>query len=261
MITNRLVHGMVLLLMLSLGADDAWSAPEQRYINSIAMELVLIPSGSFMMGAEIASRSVSNDEIPQHKITISQPFYLGKYEVTQSQWMAVMDRNPSKFIGPMLPVDSVSWVDVQAFIQRLNAKEGSDSYRLPTEAEWEYAARAGTNTPWYWGNSADEVDQYAWYNGNSDKQTHPVGQLRPNAWGLHDMLGNVWEWVSDRHDSKYYARSPPVDPTGPGTGSAWVCRGGGWSYGPRALRAANRIGQPPEFRDANMGFRLVRNVP
>ncbi|MEO5354197.1 MAG: formylglycine-generating enzyme family protein [Magnetococcus sp. XQGC-1] len=258
--TNRMIYSIIFLSMLAI-PGFARSEPAKSHVNSIGMEFVLIPAGSFMMGSNVASRAVSNDEIPQHPITISRPFYLGKYEVTQSQWLAIMEQNPSKFIGGSLPVDNVSWVAVQTFIQRLNAKEGGVAYRLPTEAEWEYAARAGSDTTWYWGNSADEAERYAWYNSNANKQTHPVGQLQPNAWGLYDMLGNVWEWVSDRHDSKYYARSPRTDPTGPDTGSSWVYRGGSWSQGPRALRSANRIGRAPDFRDADMGVRLARNIP
>ncbi|MBF0462989.1 MAG: formylglycine-generating enzyme family protein [Magnetococcales bacterium] len=258
--TNLLLRGMISLFILMV-PELVLSDPAKTYTNSIAMEFVLIPSGSFMMGADIAARDVSNDETPQHPVAISQPFYLGKYEVTQAQWMAVMEKNPSTSQGATLPVENVSWLDVQTFIQRLNAREGSEVYRLPTEAEWEYAARAGTNTTWYWGNSAEGVEQYAWYKGNSNRQTHPVGQLEPNAWGLYDMLGNVWEWVMDRHDSKYYAKSPRTDPTGPSTGPYMVYRGGSCSYGPRALRSANRIGQAPDFRDADVGFRLARTIP
>lgn len=260
MSTTRRIRGILFLLILAT-SEWAWSDLDGSYTNSIEMAFVLVPSGSFMMGSGTHTRSVSNDEVPQHPIRISRPFYLGKYEVTQGQWVAVMERNPSKFKGSMLPVENVSWMDVQIFIQRLNAREGSEVYRLPTEAEWEYAARAGTDTTWYWGNSAEGVERYAWHSGNAERQTHPVGQLAANAWGLHDMLGNVWEWVSDRHGSRYYAQSPDTDPAGPGTGSHWVCRGGSWSYGPRDLRSANRVGQPPDFRNADLGFRLVRSAP
>ena len=157
--------------------------------NSIGMELVRMPAGEFMMGSD-ADRP---DEKPLHKVTISQPFYLGKYEVTQAQWQEVMGTNPSHFKGdPNRPVERVSWKMVQEFISKLNAREGHTLYRLPTEAEWEYAARAGSTTKYYFGDDDALLEQYAWYNKNDKGATHPVGQLKPNAWDLYDMMGNVW---------------------------------------------------------------------
>ena len=149
--------------------------------------------------------------------------------MTQGQWQAVMGSNPSQFTGdPNRPVENVSWDDVQEFIRRLNAREGGATYRLPTEAEWEYAARAGTTTRWSFGDDASQLGRYAWHDGNAGGQTHPVGQLQPNPWGLYDMHGNVWEWVQDWYGK--YASGTAVDPAGPSSGSYHVFRGGGWGY-------------------------------
>src|SRR5262249_24141391 len=152
------------------------------------------PGGEFLMG----SADGYGDERPVHTVRISQPFYLGQYAVTQGQWQAVMGSNPSQFTGdPNRPVETVSWEDVQEFIRRLHAREGGATYRLPTEAEWEYAARAGSTTAYGFGDDPRQLSEYAWYSENAGRQTHPVGQLKPNAWGLYDMHGNVWEWVQD----------------------------------------------------------------
>jgi formylglycine-generating enzyme required for sulfatase activity len=179
---------------------------------------------------------------------------LGKYEVTQQQWMAVMGDNPSKFKGRSNPVEQVSWDDVQDFIRRLNQKEGTNKYRLPTEAEWEYAARAGTTSTWSFGDDASDTGRYAWYR---DNRTHPVGQKQPNAWGLHDMHGNAYEWVQDWYDDGYYARSPGTDPKGPSTGAFRVLRGGGWGDSARFLRSASRSYNAPDSRPGDLGFRLA----
>jgi formylglycine-generating enzyme required for sulfatase activity len=177
-------------------ANPPASAARERITNIIGMEFVLIPAGSFTMGDD--GESADDDEKPRHRVTISQPFYLGKYEVTQMQWAVVMGNNPSRFKELSNPVENVSWNDVQEFIRRLNQMLlGARKYRLPTEAEWEYAARAGTTSAYSFGDDAGNLYRYAWYKGNSEDKTHPVGQRDPNAWGLHDMHGNVWEWVED----------------------------------------------------------------
>jgi formylglycine-generating enzyme required for sulfatase activity/uncharacterized caspase-like protein len=195
--------------------------------NSIGMEFVPIPAGTFQMGSN--DWDARDDEKPVHRVHITQPFYLGKYEVTQGQWLVVMGTNLSKFAGdPNLPVESVSWDDVQEFIRRLNNQAGGTTYRLPTEAEWEYAARAGTTTRWSFGDDANQLGRYAWYEGNAGRRTHPVVQLQPNAWGLYDMYGNVWEWVQDWYGK--YASDAAVDPAGPSTGSSRVIRGGCWLW-------------------------------
>jgi formylglycine-generating enzyme required for sulfatase activity len=220
--------------------------------NSIGMELVLIQAGTFQMGS--TDSGADDDEKPVHTVRISRPFYLGQYEVTQAQWEAVMGNNPSKFKGdPSHPVEQVSWDNVQEFIRRLNAKEGGARYRLPTEAEWEYAARAGSTTVYSFGDSASQLGQSAWYEDNADGATHPVGRLQPNAWGLYDMHGNVWEWVQDWYGP--YASSTVTDPTGPQSGGP-VCRGGSWG------RPARPVGGRGNVRPKRLpfGFRLLREV-
>ena len=160
----------------------------------------------------------NDDEKPMHEVRISKPFYLGKYEVTQGQWQAVMGNNPSRFKGdPNRPVEQVAWEDVQAFMRKLNAIEGGTTYRLPTEAEWEYAARAGTTTAYSFGDDPRLLGEYAWYSENAKGKTHPVGQKKSNAWGLHDMHGNVWEWVQDWY-SKPYPSGTVTESAGAGLG-------------------------------------------
>jgi formylglycine-generating enzyme required for sulfatase activity len=230
---------------------------DKTVTNSIGMEFILIPSGSFLMGADKNVENAFGNETPQHQVTISQPFYLGKYEVTQREWTAVMGGNPSEFKGESNPVENVSWDNVQTFIQRLNQKEGTNKYRLPTDAEWEYAARARTTSQYSFGDNADSLEQYAWYSRNSGGKTHPVGQKEPNPWGLHDMHGNVWEWGQDWYDKSYYAQSPASDPHGPSEGLIRVLRGGGWLDGARYQRSTYRYGQPPGMRMSYFGFRLA----
>ncbi len=210
------------------------------------MEFVKIPSGSFMMGGD-----KSEDEKPIHQVTISNDFYMGKYEVTQAQWKVVMSSNPSNFKGDNLPVENVSWEDAQEFIKKLNAK-GEGTYRLPTEAEWEYAARSGTTD-----NYAGNLDAMAWYDKNSDSKSHEVGMKQANAWGLYDMHGNVWEWCEDLYGA--YSSSAQTDPTGEISGSTRLLRGGGWSTGAAGLRSAFRGVNSPSHRNTNLGFRVVRN--
>jgi formylglycine-generating enzyme required for sulfatase activity len=224
--------------------------------NSIGMEFVLIQAGEFQMGASDGDK----DEQPVHTVRISKPFYLGKYEVTQAQWQAVMGNNPSRFTGDATrPVENVSWEDVQEFIRRLNTKEGGATYRLPTEAEWEYAARAGTTTAYSFGNDKGQLSQYAWYGDTSGSQTHPVGTLKPNAWGLYDMHGNVWEWVQDWYGP--YTAAAAVDPAGPSSGSYRVNRGGSWRYLTSHCRSACRGHWSPGYRYDHLGCRLLRLVP
>jgi formylglycine-generating enzyme required for sulfatase activity len=227
--------------------------------NTIDTEFILIPAGAFTMCADKNSEEADDDETPPHRVTLSQPFYLGKYPVTQAEWEAVMGSNPSQFKGRGNPVENVSWNDVQTFIQGLNAKEGTDKYRLPTEAEWEYAARAGTKSAYSFGDDAGQSGQYAWYQDNSCNQTHPVGQKPPNPWGLYDMHGNVCEWVKDWYDKSYYRRSPATDPAGPSSGDFRVLRGGSWHDSARRLRSANRNRGKPDYRFEFLGFRLARS--
>ena len=224
--------------------------------NTIGIEFVLIQAGEFLMG----SNSDKDSAKPPHQVRISKPFYLGQYEMTQGQWQAVMGNNPSSFKGDaMLPVENVSWEDVQEFLRRLNAREGGPKYRLPTEAEWEYAARAGTTTAYSFGDSERQLGGYAWCGEGTE--THPVGQKKPNAWGLYDMHGNVWEWVQDWYGP--YKAGAAVDPAGPSSGSNRVYRGGSWFGSTWDCRSANRVSEVPSGRgysDAVLGFRLLREV-
>ena len=220
-----------------------------------AMEFARIPAGTFVMGSPEDEEGRYDREGPQHEVRISQDFWIGKYEVTQAEWEAVTGKNPSHFkdCGARCPVEQVSWEDAQEFIRKLNEREFGSGYvyRLPTEAEWEYAARAGTT-----GARHGELDEIAWYYDNSTGTTHPVGQKRANAWGLHDMLGNVWEWTADWFGD--YPGGAVTDPTGPSTGSGRVLRGGGWCYYAWYVRSANRSGHSPGRRSGYIGFRLVR---
>lgn len=227
--------------------------------NSIGMEFVLIPAGEFLMG----SNGGVSDENPVHTVRLSKPFYLGKYEVMQGQWQAVMGNNPSYFKGdPNLPVEQVSWDDVQEFIRKLNAKEGGTKYRLPTESEWEYVARAGTTTAYSFGDNPRQLGEYAWYYENSGSKTHPVGQKKPNPWGLYDMHGNVWEWVQDRYQDRYSAYTSAVvtDPQGPSSGSGRVARGGSWNCSAHGCRSADRGYVVPGNRHGFLGVRLLRTA-
>ncbi|CAK0738253.1 formylglycine-generating enzyme [Gammaproteobacteria bacterium] len=231
--------------------------PLPTFINSIGMEFVRIPSGSFLMGND---RAQPLDEFPRHQVTISKPFYLGKYEVTQTQWEAIMESNPSKFKGEHQPVEYVSWDEVQRFILLLNTKERTTAYRLPTEAEWEYAAKAGTTTGWYWGNNLNAVNRYEWYEENSNEQTHPVGKLQPNPWGLDDMLGNVMKWTQDRYDDAYYSFSPSTDPTGPEEGESRVYRGANWLVCAANIRPELRGYATPDDLGRTIGFRVAMTL-
>jgi formylglycine-generating enzyme required for sulfatase activity len=227
--------------------------------NSIGMQFVLIPAGEFMMG----SNDGDSDERPVHRVLLTKPFYLGKYEVTQGEWERVMgNNNPSQYKGdPRRPVESVSWDALQEFIKRINARESGARYRLPTEAEWEYAARAGSTTVHSFGNDAAQLGYYAWYGDNAGSSTHPVGQKLSNAWGLHDIHGNVWEWVQDWYSDKYYAQSPPENPPGPQPGSNRVARGGSWGAGAWGCRSADRNNDAPGSRGGDLGFRLLSTWP
>ena len=178
-----------------------------------SMEFVKIAAGEFMMGCSVGDIDCNDDERPIHRVQITKPFEIGKYEVTQAQWQAVMGSNPSTIKGDDRPVESISKIEAEDFLNKLNQRNDGYRYRLPTEAEWEYAARAGSKEPY-----ASRLDDIAWYAGNSDDETHPVGQKKPNAWGLYDTQGNVRELVADLYGNNYYSNSPVADPTGPAPG-------------------------------------------
>ena len=219
--------------------------------NSIGMKLVLIPAGEFMMG----SSDGNGHEMPPHRVRITKPFYLGLTQVTQGQYERVIGENPSCFDGNPRPVEQVSWNDAVEFCGQLSDKEGK-TYRLPTEAEWEYACRAGSTGRYCFGDSESQLDLYAWYDDNSGRETHAVAQKKANAWGLCDMHGNVWEWCSDWYDSDYYGRSPTSDPRGPSSGSYRVFRGGSWFSLARYCRCAFRNCNSPGDEDFSLGFRV-----
>ncbi|MBO7279514.1 MAG: formylglycine-generating enzyme family protein [Bacteroidales bacterium] len=217
--------------------------------------MVFVEGGTFQMGATSEQGSdVQDDEKPVHSVTLSD-FYMGKYEVTQEQWKVVMGSNPSYFTGDdNLPVEQVSWEDVQEFIQKLNAKTGK-TYRLPTEAEWEYAARGGNQSQGYKYAGSNTFEEVAWYEDNSGGKTHPVGQKQPNELGLYDMSGNVEEWCQDWYES--YDSSAQTNPTGPSSGLGRVLRGSGWSSLARYCRVACRNAYNPSDGGYDLGFRLV----
>ncbi|SFM25279.1 Formylglycine-generating enzyme, required for sulfatase activity, contains SUMF1/FGE domain [Methanolobus profundi] len=237
--------------------------PEQ-FNNSIGMEFTLIPAGEFYMGTN-STPIVAFDD-PMHKVTIDNAFYMAEYEVTQSQWAAIMNDDPSYFKGDELPVEQVSWYDAQEFIERLNEIENTDKYRLPTEAEWEYACRAGTSTDLSFTDEATDLDTYGWSDSygwcalNSNSTTNPVGQKEPNSWGLYDMHGNVWEWVQDTWENNY--EGAPAD------GSAWeegdlsnrVGRGGSWMDGPNICKSHFRGSLDANSTSNVLGFRVVKDI-
>ncbi len=217
------------------------------------MEMIFVKGGCYRMGDTFGDGQ--SDEKPVHEVCVDD-FYIGKYEVTQGQWQSVMGSNPSSFknCGENCPVEQVSWKDVSNFIDRLSSRTGK-RYRLPTEAEWEYAARSGGKSEKYAGGN--DVDAVAWYGGNSGSKTHPVGRKQPNGLGLYDMSGNVWEWCNDWYGSDYYGSSPRDNPEGPSSGSGRVNRGGDWSIAAGYVRAAIRYRDHPVARSLNLGFRLA----
>jgi formylglycine-generating enzyme required for sulfatase activity len=223
--------------------------------KDVKMELVVIRPGSFTMGDDKGN----DDEKPAHKVAITKAFCIGKYKVTQKQWEAVMGSNPSTFKRPTNPVENVSWEDCQAFLKKLDEifADTGKKFSLPTEAQWEYASRAGSSTSYYFGNDRAILGQYAWFIGNSEGKTHTVGQKKPNAWGLYDVQGNVWEWCADWYQKGYYKTSAADDPTGPSTGSFRICRGSSWGSPASDCRSAFRLFDAPSDRFSYLGLRVV----
>jgi formylglycine-generating enzyme required for sulfatase activity len=250
------------------------------------VEMVFIPAGEFMMGAPFSKEGRLMHESPVHRVRISKPFYLGRCEVTVGQfgrfpeetdyrtdaergggvliWTGVnWDKkadaswhNPYLVQSQQDPVVCVSWNDTQAFL-----KEAGNGLRLPTEAEWEYACRAGSTTAHSFGNSSTDLEGYAWYKDNSGESTHPVGQKLPNAWGLFDMHGNVWEWCQDWYGMNYYKVSPGSDPTGPRSGTSRIVRGGSWAWDANRCRSAYRLLIRPAVASIDLGFRPCLGLP
>jgi len=250
--------------------ESAMAQAPKTITNSIGIKLALIPNGTFMMGSPIEEEGADDDEA-QHQVTISKDYYLGVTEVTQGQYEKVMGTNPSYFqrrrndeikgSSSNHPVEVVSWADAVEFCKKLSVlpeeKKAGRVYRLPTEAEWEYACRAGSKTAYSFGESSKSLGDYAWFDGNSNGQTHPVGEKKANAWGLYDMHGNVWEFCSDWYGD--YPKGAANDPTGAREGSDRVIRGGGWTGLEKFCRSADRrwFEQKPSRRDTINGFRVA----
>jgi formylglycine-generating enzyme required for sulfatase activity len=225
--------------------------------KGVTMKLVLIRPGKFMMGSPDSEQGRRADESPQHEVTISKPFYMGVTEVTQAQYEAVMGTNPSANKGPMNPVENVSWNGATEFCRKLSAKTGK-TFRLPTEAEWEYACRAGSKTRFSFGDSESALGDYAWYKGSRGGNPQPVAQKKPNAWGLYDMHGNVWEWCADGYGS--YPTGASTDLQGAGSGDKRVLRGGNSDDDVGYVRSAVRIYRNPTARYGCDGFRCARTL-
>ncbi|WP_231585655.1 formylglycine-generating enzyme family protein [Methanosarcina sp. WWM596] len=238
------------------------------YKNSIGMEFVPVPAGEFDMGSSSREKRRKLWESPVHRVSIKKPFYLGRYPVTQEQWSKVMGYNPSDFRGEKYPIETVSWEEAQAFIRKLNAVENigekSPVYRLSTEAEWEYAARAGTTGSYFFGDCELKLTEYAWFLKNSGLEAHPVGLKKPNPWGLYDIYGNVGEWVQDEYHISY--KGAPSD------GRAWespfpsvsvpvrIRRGGGWNGNAGCCRSAERLFAAQDRKLNSLGFRVVKEI-
>ena len=227
----------------------------QRILQELADNMAYVQGSTFTMGATSEQGSdAEDDEKPAHSVTLSS-YYIGKTEVTQELWQAVMGNNPSRFKGNRKPVECMSWDDCQTFISKLNSLTGK-KFRLPTEAEWEFAARGGIKSQGYKYSGSNTLGDVAWYEENSGDTTHDVGTKSPNELGLYDMNGNVWEWCSDWYGDKYYSSSPSNHPTGPSSGAYRVLRGGSWYSIANLCRSSDRGGSTPVDRGDNMGLRL-----
>jgi formylglycine-generating enzyme required for sulfatase activity len=232
--------------------------PGKVITNFIGMKLVWIPPGTFQMGSDDGE----SDEKPMHTVKISKGYFMGVYEVTQEQYQKVLGSNPSAFKGSILPVETVTWDEAVEFCKKLSELEKGKTYRLPTEAEWEYACRAGTTTKFSFGDDESQLGDYAWYDGNSDSKTHPVGEKKPNAWGLYDMHGNVWEWCQDWYEKDWYSKGPAENPLNESyrDKNSRVIRGGSWLISEGGCRVAVRDYYAPTARGTYIGFRVVLDL-
>jgi formylglycine-generating enzyme required for sulfatase activity len=262
--------------IMGCNASSQVAPPANAAAASGGAEMALIPAGKFNMGSE----SGNADEQPKHEVLISS-FLMDCAEVTQEQYDKFALGNPSHFKGSKLPVEQISWADAALYCNARSRAEGltpcydeqtaecnfaANGYRLPTEAEWEYACRAGSTADYGFGNDPRSLKDHAWHADNAAKKTHAVRQKRPNAWGLHDMHGNVAEWCNDRYSEQYYASSPPENPPGPNDGERYVLRGGAWNCRAEQCRSSSRAAEDPGFQDAcfardAIGFRCVRTTP
>ena len=263
----------VVAAMLFCAPVFAQGVKPKSVTNSIGMELIEIPAGKFTMGSPEGEKDRDERREAQVSVTLTKPFGLGKTEVTQGQWKSMMGSEPWKGKDHVkadkdCPATYVNWDDATEFCKKLTTIErksgklkANEEYRLPTEAEWEYACRAGTTTAFSFGDDKSKLGQYEWFYGNAgddvgEEYAHKVGLKKPNPWGLHDMHGNVWEWCSDWYGEEL---SGGIDPVGPNRGSARVFRGGGWRRFPTYCRSASRFGSGPSDRDEYLGFRVARS--
>jgi formylglycine-generating enzyme required for sulfatase activity len=281
---KNLVFVSLLLFAMAKNAHCGTNAlPNELHIDlggSIQLDMVLIPAGEFLMGnpdteADKASRwrerraltgttewtekDDSGPERPTHRVRITKPFYLGRMKVTEAQWQAMMGKYPDSK-GPNFPVEHATWFDCQQFLERLNRLpiKAAGKFQLPSEAQWEYACRAGSTTLYCYGDDEARLGEIAWYQGNSGYKSHPVGEKKPNAWGLYDMHGSVYEWCQDWWDPRYYSASPTIDPIGPAKGALRVERGGSQYAGAVICRSASRhYGNPVKER---AGFRVALSI-
>jgi formylglycine-generating enzyme required for sulfatase activity len=221
--------------------------------SASGIEFVEIPAGSFIMGSDYEEKAS-----PPHKVTISQPFYMSKCPITRLEWTTVMEDNPANIKQSTRPAENISWYDAGKFIKKLNIMEKGDFYRLPTEAEWEYACRAGSTTRFFFGDDVADLPRFAWFDENSGKMTHEVGELDPNPWGLHDMVGNIWEWCSDWFTK--YPEEDVTDPKGAEFGTVKAFRGGSGNRQSKYCVSAFRNFIEPKFRGGALGLRLVRKL-
>ena len=257
-------ENLFLVFCLTLGtlaastADVLGQEPEKTITNPLGMEFVLLPAGSFLMGTDHCddTRLCPENERPRHKVTFREPFYMGRTEVTQAQWIHMFGENPSESKGDSLPVENVSWDDANSFCKMIGA-------RLPTEAEWEYAARSGSTSRYHCGGDdyGSCLKETAWYSDNSKGRTHPPGKKRANKWGLFDMIGNVYEWCSDKYDYKYYRNAPTTNPQGSNLkGAMRVYRGGSGAHYFAAARPSFRSSNFADYTNQWLGFRCAMSV-
>jgi formylglycine-generating enzyme required for sulfatase activity len=256
--------GLVIAACGRGGEDGGWTTAATAGVGSelkpswtvdvgggAAMDFVLVPAGNFTMSSDDGL----TDPPPSRRVVIAKPFYLARYETTQAQWQAVMGTNPSRFTGPKNPVENVSWDDCRRFLAKLNARSQGGKFGLPTDEQWEYACRAGSTTKWSSGDAESGVEQCAWFAKDSGQTTHPVGEKKPNAWGLYDMHGNVWEWCDD---------APPGEcGDGPSAGGApdRIFRGGSWYFTAAGARSGSRAwGDAARLRQPTVGFRVAMNL-
>ncbi len=246
------IRYLVLSILLITGCAQYAKMPDDTI--AILPELILIPAGKYSIGA--SERDM--DAIPVHSVYVDS-FYIGKYEVTQAEWVSVMQFNPSRFQRESHPVETVSWYDAEEYVKRLTELTG-ETYRLPTEAEWEIACRAGTTAEYHWGMDHLKKEEYAWTSTNSSRQTHIVGRKKPNPLGIYDMYGNVAEWCSDWYHRDYYQISPTYNPKGPKKGGSKVIRGGSFVSGGGLTTCATRGNGNLSARVNRVGFRVVKEI-